>query len=294
MKEGGFGIVSRCELRNGGGTRAVKIVKKAKLKPRELELLLGAQGELEKHFRLKHSHIVPLYEAFHDRDTVSLVMQYCSGGDLFDAVTACKLSHGAGLSETAAAVAMSHVLLALDYLHSLSIVHRDVKLENVLLLHGNTPIEHNIHKLCDFGFAAYDEGSCLKDIMGSFFSTAPEVLLGHSYGSRSDLWSAGVALYMMLVASVPFTGSPKEMLWKASNEQYSMMSEPWQHISKPAKTCISSMLVANPAERPNAAEVLSQHAWLSLTLLHRIQSTASGKEPEHVDSHESAGRLSLL
>merc|ERR1719420_1660568 len=91
LAEGSFGLVWLCSERaqrvGSVEKRAAKIIHKSRLRPREYQLLLGDDGEIHTHLQLQHEHIVTLYEAFDDLRTVSLVMEYCRGGDLFDAIT---------------------------------------------------------------------------------------------------------------------------------------------------------------------------------------------------------------
>lgn len=269
LAEGGFGVVWCCKAITGGSTHAVKIIHKARLCPRQWQLLLGEQGEIETHLGLKHQHIVALYEAFDEASTVSLVMEHCRGGDLFDTITRCRKAHGAGLSESASAVAIRHILLALEYLHSLSIAHRDIKPENVLLLHEDVAEEENTFKLCDFGFATYDDGSGLTDRLGSPDTVAPEVIHGRPYGMRADVWSAGVLLYMMLSAKSPFWApTDMQVLQNVAKAKYSLTGtisangRTWDDVSKAARDCIASMMVVDTGCRPEASEVLSLHSWL--------------------------------
>merc|ERR1719160_718624 len=100
-------------------------------------------------------------------------MEYARGGDLADAIIANRMATGLGIPEIDASVALRHILLALVYLDSQHIVHRDMKCENILLLHESVPIHKNVLKLCDFGFATYDDGSGLTDQLGSPDTIAP-------------------------------------------------------------------------------------------------------------------------
>merc|ERR1719281_1978329 len=105
-------------------------------------------------------------------------MEYCRGGDLFDALAQTRQATGRGIPEQDASVAERHILLALAYLDSEHIAHRDIKCENVLLLYEKVQISQNVLKLCDFGFATYDDGSGLTDRLGSPDTVAPEVIKG--------------------------------------------------------------------------------------------------------------------
>jgi len=269
LGEGTFGLVWQCvpkQLpRNSGDhakERAVKIVRKARLKPRDIRYLLGEDGEIRTHLTMKHPNIVRLFEYFDEPTTVSLILEYCCGGDLFDAIVRQSRAGARGLSEQAAAVVTQHVLSALAYIHSQSVVHRDVKCENVLLTYMGIPIEKNTFKLCDFGFATHDRGEGLSERLGSPDSVAPEVVLGSRYGTPTDLWSTGVLIYMMLTAKPPFYApTDREVLIKVRTGSYSLSGEVWDSVSAPPKNMITSLMIVNPKLRPSAREAL-QKEWL--------------------------------
>jgi len=242
--------------------RSVKIVRKARLQPRDMRYLLGEDGEIQTHLTMKHPNIVRLFEYFDEPTTVSLVLEYCCGGDLFDAIVRQSKYGRKGLSEQAAAVVTQHVLSALAYIHSQSIVHRDVKCENVLLTYVDVPIEKNTFKLCDFGFATHDKGEGLSERLGSPDTVAPEVVIGSRYGTAADLWSTGVLIYMMLTAKPPFFApTDREVLIKVRTGSYSLSGEVWDSVSSPPKSMITSLMVVNPKLRPSAQESL-QKEWL--------------------------------
>lgn len=265
LGEGSFGLVWVCSQRIGSvEERAAKIIHKSRLRPREAHLLLGEDGEIQTHLRLRHQHIVALYEAFDDLDTVTLVMEYCRGGDLFDAVTSTPKVKGSGISEGDASSAQRHILLALAYLDSEHIAHRDIKCENILLLYEKVQISQNVLKLCDFGFATYDNGSGLTDRLGSPDTVAPEVIKGLPYGTRADVWSAGVVLFMMLSARSPFSApTDAQVLTRIKNAEWSMTGEAWNAVSESAQACVRAMMTAEPSQRPTAQEMLDQDMWLS-------------------------------
>jgi len=271
LGEGSFGLVWRCVLKpsdqgsprpDQGEERAAKIVRKARLQSRDARLLLGEDGEVETHMRMQHEHIVTLLEFFDEPLAVTLVLEYCRGGDLFDAIVRQKRAAYRGLTEPAAAVALSHVLQALSYLHGRRIVHRDLKCENVLLAFAGTAFEQNVFKLCDFGFAAYDRyGHGLNDRLGSPDTVAPEVVIGMTYSFPVDLWASGVMLYMMITAIPPFFApTDGEVLRRVQEGRYSLEGPIWKSVSSSVKTFIRALMDMDPNRRPLAEHAL-QHAW---------------------------------
>lgn len=263
LGEGTFGLVWRCQLLDGDNStaKAVKRVRKSHLKPRDLRNLFGHQdkeGEIQMHLRLKHRHIVELYEFFDDLDTVSLVMEYCGGGDLFDLVASHHQRTGRGLGEAGATTVIRHVLSGLAFLHSNKIVHRDVKCENVLLLEAGAPSERTTYKLCDFGFAATlgPSGSLLTQL-GSPDSVAPEVVRRQAYSAPADLWSTGVVLYMTISANSPFWApTDREVLERVKEGNFEFRSPCWADVSCGAKDTISALLTVDQRERITAEAAL--------------------------------------
>jgi len=269
LGEGTFGLVWRCSRRQKGGRgeeeRAAKTVRKARLNDQERRFLLGEDGEISTHLTMKHPHIVELFEYFDEHLTVTLVLEFCHGGDLFDAIVseAKRQQHqrGGGLSERQAAVATQHTLSALAYVHSQQVVHRDIKCENILLAKQGVPLEHNVFKLCDFGFAAHDRGLGLRDRLGSPDTVAPEVVAGSRYSFSADLWSMGTLVYMMLAATPPFKApTDADVLRKVRTGSYSLNGALWDSITAPPKHVVTSLMVVDPKLRPTAAETLEK-AW---------------------------------
>mmetsp|Transcript_421 Transcript_421/g.1035 ORF Transcript_421/g.1035 Transcript_421/m.1035 type:complete len:553 (-) Transcript_421:114-1772(-) len=270
LGEGTFGLVWRCVPKRAAidgepvKERAAKIVRKARLQPRDMRYLLGEDGEVKTHVTMKHPHIVTLFEYFDEPHTVTLVLEYCSGGDLFDAIVRNSKVSGRGFSEKAASIVTRHVLSALVYVHSQKVVHRDIKCENVLLSCVDVPVEQNVFKLCDFGFAAHDRGEGLCDRLGSPDTVAPEVVVGTRYSTPADLWSTGVLIYMMLSATPPFYAtSDCEVLRKVRTGSYSLSGDLWDAVSLGPKNLITSLMVVDAKLRPSAEQALNSE-WLKL------------------------------
>lgn len=263
LGEGTFGLVWRCERKKvrmrapEPEERAAKIVRKATLQPHDMRYLLGEDGEVRTHLTMKHPHIVQLFEYFDEPQTVTLVLEYCRGGDLFDAIVKQKRSSGRGLLEYQASIVSRDLLSAVEYMHGQSVVHRDIKCENVLLHKVGVPIQENIFKLCDFGFAVHDRGEGLCDRLGSPDTVAPEVVIGARYGAPVDIWSVGVLVYMMLSATPPFfASSDQEVLRKVRAGQYSLSGGIWDSVATPPKNMIASFMIVEPRHRQTAAQAL--------------------------------------
>ncbi|CEF64080.1 MAP/microtubule affinity-regulating kinase 3 [Strongyloides ratti] len=171
---------------------AIKIVKKADLNE---ESMCKMRKEIEVLKKIKHPNIVELYQVIENDKKICLVMEYCSGGELFDYLGKVKR-----FSDNEARKKFRQIVSAVQYLHHNGIVHRDLKAENILL-----DDKGNI-KIADFGFADfYSEGCLMDQFCGSPPYAAPELFQGIKYiGFKVDIWSLGVILFALLVGSYPF------------------------------------------------------------------------------------------
>jgi serine/threonine protein kinase len=143
--------------------------------------------------------------------------------------------------------------MALNYLHSRNIVHRDIKLENVLM---QTKDKDDLAiKITDFGFAKmFDPKRGLTDILGSPLYMAPEILLKKSYGTSVDIWASGVLLHILMVGEPPYIAeSKKEIFELIKNKEVPFNKKLWENISPACTEFVMSMLNKNPEKRPTAA-----------------------------------------
>ena len=165
------------------------------------------KDEIEILKKLDHPDIVRIIESFNTRNSYILITEYCEGGELFDQVKN-------QLSETQIAVIFRQLLSGLAYLHSNNIVHRDLKLENILIheIEKSKATGEDLFniKIIDFGTARiFDKNRKPQSIVGSSYYIAPEVLR-QRYNKECDLWSVGVILYMFIVGHAPFDGCDDE------------------------------------------------------------------------------------
>jgi serine/threonine protein kinase len=269
LGSGGFGQVWRCSAYGDASPSAEKAVKRIKTGALCAAGRQHVYDEVAIQCKLRHPHIVALHGVFCDfkgkpTELVSLVLEFCLGGDILRHVSAARQISGKGLAESDAAVALQQVLLALEFLHGLRIVHRDIRCENVLLTQRDLPLRKTTCKLCDFGLAAtLPEGSSLRDYVGAPSSTAPEVVTGKPYAMPVDLWSTGVMLYILLVASSPFPGrNQREIADKVRRGIFSLDTQPWSGISDDAKDLVRRLLQLDATFRLDAASAL-QDIWIT-------------------------------
>ncbi|ORX97626.1 Pkinase-domain-containing protein [Basidiobolus meristosporus CBS 931.73] len=198
---------------------------------------------------LNHPHIAKLKDMTVHRNHYYLFLEYVSGGQLLDYI----ISHGR-LREKHARVFARQLCSALDYCHRNSIVHRDLKIENILI-----SAEGSI-KLIDFGLSnLYSPKSHLSTFCGSLYFAAPELLHARAYtGPEVDVWSLGIVIYVLLCGKVPFDDKSMPGL-HAKIKRGHVEYPPW--LSNESKHLLSRMLVTNPPERATMNEVLG-HPWM--------------------------------
>ena len=220
------------------------------------------KDEIEILKKLDHPDIVRIIESFNTRNSYILITEYCEEGELFDQVKN-------QLSETQIAVIFRQLLSGLAYLHSNNIVHRDLKLENILIHEiekSKTTGEDLFNiKIIDFGTARiFDKNKKPQSIVGSSYYIAPEVLR-QKYNKECDLWSVGVILYMFIVGHAPFDGCDDEEI--TSNIQrgvYRKKDRRWLKASKEVKDLIEKLLTYRPSQRLTALQALN-HPWFKIT-----------------------------
>lgn len=199
-------------------------------------------------------NIVEFKGAYEDQHNLHLVMELCSGGELFDRITA-----KGNYSEREAASIGRQIVNVVHVSHFMGVMHRDLKPENFLMVSRD---EDSALKATDFGLSVFiEEGKVYKEVVGSAYYVAPEVLQ-RNYGKELDVWSAGVMLYILLSGVPPFWAETEKGIFDAILEGHlDLESSPWPTISDSAKDLIKKMLTMDPKKRISAAQAL-EHPWL--------------------------------
>jgi len=201
---------------------------------------------------MDHPHVARLLDVYESDHHISLVMECMDGGELFDRVTSAKR-----FEETAAADATRQMLLALHYLHSHGMVHRDLKLENFLY----DCAEGNHLKMIDFGFSKFSDSRVrMKTSCGTLAYVAPEVLK-KNYTSQCDLWSMGVIVFVLLSGRMPFHGNSEEQMLDIKKGKYTFKPEYWSNVSEAGQEFTKALLELDPAKRLTSKMALD-HQWL--------------------------------
>ncbi|XP_067627704.1 serine/threonine-protein kinase MARK2 isoform X8 [Eurosta solidaginis] len=246
--KGNFAKVKLAKHLPTGKEVAIKIIDKTQLNP----------GSLQKLFRevrimkmLDHPNIVKLFQVIETEKTLYLVMEYASGGEVFDYL----VLHGR-MKEKEARVKFRQIVSAVQYCHQKRIIHRDLKAENLLL-----DSELNI-KIADFGFSnEFTPGSKLDTFCGSPPYAAPELFQGKKYdGPEVDVWSLGVILYTLVSGSLPFDGSTlRELRERVLRGKYRI---PF-YMSTDCENLLRKFLVLNPAKRASLETIMSDK-WMNM------------------------------
>ncbi|XP_047249115.1 MAP/microtubule affinity-regulating kinase 3a isoform X17 [Girardinichthys multiradiatus] len=226
---------------------AIKIIDKTQLNPNSLQKLFREVRIMK---ILNHPNIVKLFEVIETERTLYLVMEYASGGEVFDYLVA----HGR-MKEKEARAKFRQIVSAVQYCHQKHIVHRDLKAENLLL-----DADMNI-KIADFGFSnEFTLGNKLDTFCGSPPYAAPELFQGKKYdGPEVDVWSLGVILYTLVSGSLPFDGQNlKELRERVLRGKYRI---PF-YMSTDCENLLKRFLVLSPAKRGTLEQIMKDR-WIN-------------------------------
>lgn len=170
-------------------------------------MIIFLKQEIEISLEVCHENIIKCHKIYEDVHYVNFVFDYINCGDLFDYIIQ---SENNCVLEFQAAMIFSQILDALHYLHTINISHRDVKLENFLIINEENKIRV---KLIDFGFAAKTSVSPFTDKIGSLSYLAPEIFTELTYDTKVDVWATGIVLFNLLTGKQPFSNnSESEMI----------------------------------------------------------------------------------
>uniref|UniRef100_A0AAY5F5X0 MAP/microtubule affinity-regulating kinase 3 n=1 Tax=Electrophorus electricus TaxID=8005 RepID=A0AAY5F5X0_ELEEL len=251
---------------------AVKIIDKTQLNSSSLQKLFREVRIMK---LLNHPNIVKLFEVIETEKTLYLVMEYASGGEVFDYLVA----HGR-MKEKEARAKFRQIVSAVQYCHQKCIVHRDLKAENLLL-----DADMNI-KIADFGFSnEFTLGNKLDTFCGSPPYAAPELFQGKKYdGPEVDVWSLGVILYTLVSGSLPFDGQNlKELRERVLRGKYRI---PF-YMSTDCENLLKKFLILNPTKRGSLEQIMKDR-WMNVgyeeeELMPYIEPQPDYKDPKRTD-----------
>ncbi|KAK8574261.1 hypothetical protein V6N13_097248 [Hibiscus sabdariffa] len=283
ISRGAFGRVFLAKKRTTGDLFAIKVLKKADMiRKNAVESILAERDIL---ISVRNPFVVRFFYSFTCRENLYLVMEYLNGGDLYSL-----LRNLGCLDEEVARVYIAEVVLALEYLHSLHVVHRDLKPDNLLIAHDGHI------KLTDFGLSKVGLINSTDDLSGPAVSgtsllddeqpqlsasehqqerrkkrsavgtpdyLAPEILLGTGHGATADWWSVGVILFELIVGIPPFNAEhPQTIFDNILNRKIPWPSVP-DEMSQEAHDLIDRLLTEDPNQRLGArgASEVKQHVF---------------------------------
>jgi calcium-dependent protein kinase len=255
--DGGFGVVKLAVHKASNSKRAIKMI------PLTLELNISKiMEEVNILKSLDHPNIIKIFEVIQDVKSLNIVMEHCSGGELFEKIKTCST-----FSENMAANFMLDIVSAVKYCHDVQIVHRDLKPENILF--ETCEVGARL-KIIDFGTSQhFNPKEKMKRFIGTSFYIAPEVI-DKSYDEKCDVWSLGVILYIMLSGLPPFYSRVEaEIYEKIKKLPVTFKGDAWNAVSDEAKLLIQKMLRKDPISRISISEVLTD-PWIQNRAHNRV------------------------
>jgi len=259
LGEGSFGSVCLVTRKIDKLDMAMKKMDRVDKKTKKTADLEKLKNEVDIMRQMDHPNLIKMYDDMSDEVKIYLMMELCTGGELFDAII--EAQH---FSEAQAASVMKQFLNGLNYMHAKSITHRDLKPENLLLKDNNSSVEKNVLKLIDFGLSCkFEKNVPLKTKAGTPYYVSPEVLKG-SYDELADVWSAGVIMYVLLSGQPPFYGDNDNQVLDAVRKgtlEFQTQCAVWKEVSGDAVVLIKKMLMRNTKERCTAKDAL-ENVWV--------------------------------
>ena len=284
-KKLGEGMFSAVKLANHSLTNeqvAIKILEKTKITKIEDKERINREISIMK--KVNHFNIAKLYAVVETKLNIYLIQEHIQGKEFLE-----YLNKKGKLKEAEACKFFHQIISGLDYLHQCGIAHRDFKPENILLINDN-----QILKIIDFGLShTYKTGELLKTGCGSPCYVPPEMVKEEQYnGALSDIWSAGIILYLMLCGNLPFYDDDNQILYeKILSGKYEVPN----HLSENAKDILSKILEIEPKKRINF-EGIKSHPWFNIIdknyLIHKginIDTDIKPIDEEILDKMEKMG-----
>ena len=240
--------------------RAMKVIKKSTAdRVRKEEDENKEDNEIKNEINilrsLDHPNVLKIFEFYSNKESYSIVTEFCEGGDLFQEIV-----DKGPFREKYCAFVMYQILSAINHCHTLNIIHRDLKPENILIVDKDKNEFPRI-KICDFGTSKiFERGITQRKAVGSPYYMAPEVLQ-KNYTEKCDIWSCGVILYILLSARPPFGGEDdEEIIESVQSGRIDLSSPPFNRVTKACLDLLKKLLTIDPTKRISAQEALN-HKW---------------------------------
>jgi len=282
LGNGAFGKVRLFRDKNSKDLKfAIKTIKKDNLPKEFFSFIVDEVQILSK---MDHPNIVKYYETYEDEVYINIVMEYLQGEDLFKLISSKTQDD---FTEKDIAEIISCILRALSYIHNQGVVHRDIKPENILFSKNGS---YESLKLIDFGLSTGFKTDS-KFRVGSPYYMSPEIIEGN-FSFKSDIWSVGVILYVMLTGYFPFNGkNNKEIFDQIKTQTYNYRHLNSSKCSDLAKDLVAKMLNKNELKRLSVDEALI-HPWFKFYL--NLDKTVEKIDEEIIKSLKSFTQKNLF
>ena len=256
LGSGKFGLVKLGIEKKTGQKVAIKIMKKSSMDSSDLELV---RTEIEILKICQHPNIIRLYNVFENADYMYIIMEYCSGGDLFSFLE----NRNFRILEKRASTIIHKMATAVYYMHSFGVAHRDLKPENVLMTSDD---DDGDIRILDFGLSKilgpYEK---CDEPYGTLTYCAPEIIVDEPYSKAVDLWSLGIMTYLMVSGKLPFNSEDEnEIARQVVYDEPDYIRNPvWKSITPECKDFIKRLLEKDQNKRMTIKEAL-EHKWIKM------------------------------
>ena len=262
LGEGIFGSVKLGVEKKTKERVAIKIIKKKKAKPSDMELV---RTEIDIMKLCHHPNVVHLLDHFENADYIFIVMEYIRGGRLTDYMKEKKFH----FSEKRAAEIIYEIALGVKYLHKYGIIHRDLKPDNIMLTESN---DKGHIKIMDFGLSKIlGKKEKTSDGFGTLTFVSPEVLIRKPYNKEIDIWSIGVILYLILSGDLPFDDEEDDEEKIAKSIVFNEVEFPSKKFANKSKEVIELIkrcLTKEPKDRIKIDEIIKSD-WIQSNIIHK-------------------------
>ena len=256
LGSGKFGLVKLGIDKKTGQKVAIKIMKKSTMDSSDLELV---RTEIEILKICQHPNIIRLYNVFENADYLYIIMEYCSGGDLFSYLE----NRSFRVSEKRASTIIHKMSTAVYYMHSFGVAHRDLKPENVLMTSDD---DDGDIRILDFGLSKilgpYEK---CDEPYGTLTYCAPEIIVDEPYSKAVDLWSLGIMSYLMVSGKLPFNSEDENEIARqvVYDEPDYIRNTIWKSITPECKDFIKRLLEKDQYKRMTIKQLL-EHKWIKM------------------------------
>ncbi|XP_075767402.1 serine/threonine-protein kinase 17A-like [Pelodiscus sinensis] len=285
LGRGKFAVVKKCLEKATGREFAAKFLRKRRKGEDCRPDIVNEIALLE--LAARCPHVVDLHEVYETPAEIVLVLECAAGGEIFQL---CVAEEDEAFTEQDVIRLVRQILRGVAFLHQHSVVHLDLKPQNILLT-SSSPLGDI--RIVDFGLSRQvDAVGEVREILGTPEYVAPEVLSYEPISTATDMWSVGVLTYVMLTGESPFLGDTKqETFLNVSQVNVQFLPDVFQGISELAIDFIRSLLVKDPRKRATAEQCL-QHPWLAPALespgpaeLEQAPARESSSGPKEVASY---------